>query len=134
MTNDTRANGTTGCRPGTAAFSRESAEYLCATVLRPGNCCPARFRAHFLMLLDGRFATRPVDFPDAEADVRYVVAVAKNSVLQRNAEAAWTKRAPRALGPQHTAQAYAQTRYAAAHLEPSAARPDQGRSRPPRRP
>ena len=81
MTNDTRANGTTGCRPGTAAFSRESAEYLCATVLRPGNCCPARFRAHFLMLLDGRFATRPVDFPDAEVDVRYVVAVAKNSVL-----------------------------------------------------
>ena len=86
-------------------FDRESDQYLCAALLRPGNVpatkgaidllarlLPLRRsafpRAHFLVRLDGGFATPALfDFLEAER-VRYVVAMAKNTVLQQHAEPA----------------------------------------------
>ena len=86
-------------------FDRESDQYLCAALLHPGNVpatkgaigllarlLPLRRsafpRAHFLVRLDGGFATPALfDFLEAER-VRYVVAMAKNTVLQRHAEPA----------------------------------------------
>ena len=79
---------------------------LCAAVLRPGNVPATKGaigilarllpllrsafpRAYFLVRLDGGFATPALfDFLDAEPDVRYVVAMAKNAVLARHAEPA----------------------------------------------
>ena len=98
-------------------FEREEEQYLCAAVLRPGNVPATKGairilarllpllrcafpRAYFLVHLDGGFATPALlDFLDAEPDVRYVVAMAKNAVLARHAESACTTRAPRAPGP-----------------------------------
>ena len=86
-------------------FDRESDQYLCAALLRPGNVpatkgaidllarlLPLRRsafpRAHFLVRLDGGFATPALfDFLEAKR-VRYVVGMAKNTVLQRHAEPA----------------------------------------------
>ena len=79
-------------------FNRESEQYLCAAMLRPGNVPATKGaigllarllpllrsafpRAHFLVRLDGGFATPAlVDFLEAEPDVRYVVAMAKNGL------------------------------------------------------
>ena len=87
-------------------FDRESEQYLCAAVLRPGNATAATGtvgvlcrllpllraafpRARFLVRLDGIFATPEVlDFLDAEPRLDYVVAMAKNAVLKRRAESA----------------------------------------------
>ena len=87
-------------------FDRESEQYLCAAVLRPGNAqasdgtlsvlCrllallrSAFPKARFLVRLDGGFATPEVfDFLDAEPRLDYVVAMAKNAVLLRHAEPA----------------------------------------------
>ena len=86
-------------------FDRESDQYLCAALLHPGNVpatkgaigllarlLPLRRsafpRAHFLVRLDGGFATPALfDFLEAKR-VRYVVGMAKNTVLQRHAEPA----------------------------------------------
>ena len=112
-------------------FDRESEQYLCAAMLRPGNAPAtqgaigllARLlpllrsafpRAHFLVRLDGGFATPAVfDFLEAER-VRYVVAMAKNTVLQRHAEAALNHARAESARTGHTAHVYAETRYAAA--------------------
>ena len=87
-------------------FDKEREQYLCAAVLRPGNVPATRGtvgvlcrllpllrqafpQARFLVRLDGGFATPEVfDFLDAEPRLDYVVAMAKNAVLQRHAEPA----------------------------------------------
>ena len=95
------------CRcSGFLSFDREAEQYLCAAVLRPGNAVAADGtlgllcrllpllraafpRARFLVRLDGGFATPEIfDFLDAEPRLDYVVAMAKNAVLQRHAESA----------------------------------------------
>jgi hypothetical protein len=84
-------------------FDREAEQYLCAAALRPGNAPPhagaltllkrivdrlqERFpNARLLVRLDGGFAHPEIfEFLDA-VDVDYVVAMAKNPVLERQAE------------------------------------------------
>ena len=91
---------------GFLSFDREAEQYLCAAVLRPGKAVAADGtlgllcrllpllraafpRARFLVRLDGGFATPEIfDFLDAEPRLDYVVAMAKNAVLQRHAESA----------------------------------------------
>ena len=86
---------------GFLSFDREAEQYLCAAVLRPGKAVAADGtlgllcrllpllraafpRARFLVRLDGGFATPEIfDFLDAEPRLDYVVAMAKNAVLQR---------------------------------------------------
>ncbi len=85
------------------SFDREPEQYLCAAALRPGNVAPhagaltllkrivgrleERFpRARIVVRLDGGFAAPEIfEFLDA-VDVDYVVAIAKNPVLERQAE------------------------------------------------
>ena len=71
-------------------------------------------RARFLVRLDGGFATPEIfDFLDAEPRLDYVVAMAKNAVLQRHAESAMqVARAQSEVGGE-TAHVYTDTRYAA---------------------
>ena len=87
-------------------FDDEVEQYLCAAVLRPGNAVAADGtvgvlsrrlpmlraafpRVRFLVRLDGGFATPEIlNFLDAEPGLDYVVAMAKNAVLQRHAEPA----------------------------------------------
>ena len=91
---------------GFLSFDRAAEQYLCAAVLRPGKAVAADGtlgllsrllpllraafpRARFLVRLDGGFATPEIfDFLDAEPRLDYVVAMAKNAVLQRHAESA----------------------------------------------
>ena len=91
---------------GFVTFNNEAEQYLCAAVLRPGNVtAPAgavgilrrllRMVRHFFpgvrirVRLDGGFAHPALlDFLDAEPNLEYVVAMAKNAVLQRQAEVA----------------------------------------------
>jgi hypothetical protein len=86
---------------GFLKFDDEPEHYLFAALLRPGNApakagavgllCrvlerlrPAFPRARFLIRLDGGFAAPEVlEFLDAEPNLDYVVAVAKNGVLER---------------------------------------------------
>ena len=85
---------------------------------RPARLLPllrAAFpRARFLVRLDGGFATPEIfDFLDAEPRLDYVVAMAKNAVLQRHAESAMqVARAQSEVGGE-TAHVYTDTRYAA---------------------
>ncbi len=112
-------------------FDREREQYLCAAVLRPGNVPATRGtvgvlcrllpllrqafpQARFLVRLDGGFATPEIfDFLDAEPRLDYVVAMAKNAVLQRHAEPALlVAQAQRAASGQ-TAHVYTDTQYQA---------------------
>ena len=116
---------------GFLSFDREAEQYLCAAVLRPGKAVAADGtlgllcrllpllraafpRARFLVRLDGAFATPEIfDFLDAEPRLDYVVAMAKNAVLQRHAESAMqVARAQSEVGGE-TAHVYTDTRYAA---------------------
>ena len=116
---------------GFLSFDREAEQYLCAAVLRPGKAVAADGtlgllcrllpllraafpRARFLVRLDGGFATPEIfDFLDAEPRLDYVVAMAKNAVLQRHAESAMqVARAPSEVRGE-TAHVYTDTRYAA---------------------
>ena len=116
---------------GFLSFDREAEQYLCAAVLRPGKAVAADGtlgllcrllpllraafpRARFLVRLDGGFATPEIfDFLDAEPRLDYVVAMAKNAVLQRHAESAMqVARAQSEVGGE-TAHVYTDTRYAA---------------------
>ena len=116
---------------GFLSFDREAEQYLCAAVLRPGKAVAANGtlgllcrllpllraafpRARFLVRLDGGFATPEIfDFLDAEPRLDYVVAMAKNAVLQRHAESAMqVARAQSEVGGE-TAHVYTDTRYAA---------------------
>jgi len=91
---------------GFVSFNDEAEQYLCAAVLRPGNAtAPAGavgILRRLLMIvreffpgvririrLDGGFAHPALlDFLDAEPKLEYVVAMAKNAVLERKAEEA----------------------------------------------
>ena len=113
------------------SFDREAEQYLCAAVLRPGNAVAADGtvgllcrllpllrsafpRARFLVRLDGGFATPEVfDFLDAEPRLNYVVAMAKNAVLQRHAEPAMEVARAQSAESDRTEHVYADTRYAA---------------------
>ena len=116
---------------GFLSFDREAEQYLCAAVLRPGKAVAADGtlgllcrllpllraafpQARFLVRLDGGFATPEIfDFLDAEPRLDYVVAMAKNAVLQRHAESAMqVARAQSEVGGE-TAHVYTDTRYAA---------------------
>ena len=116
---------------GFLSFDREAEQYLCAAVLRPGNAVAADGtlgllcrllpllraafpRARFLVRLDGGFATPEVfDFLDAEPRLDYVVAMAKNAVLERHAESALQTARTQSEVSGETAHVYTDTRYAA---------------------
>ena len=72
-------------------------------------------QARFLVRLDGGFATPEIfDFLDAEPRLDYVVAMARNAVLQRHAEPALARGAgPQSAASGQTAHVYADTRYRA---------------------
>jgi hypothetical protein len=89
---------------GFLTFDDEADQYLVAAVLRPGNA-PAKVgalgilerlltrlrqafpKAQFLVRLDGGFACPELfSFLEAQAGVKYVVAMGKNSVLERKAK------------------------------------------------
>ena len=112
-------------------FDREAEQYLCAAVLRPGNATAgagtvgvlcrllpvlrAAFpQARFLVRLDGGFATPEVfDFLDAEPRLDYVVAMAKNAVLERQASSAMQAARAQSEATGETAHVYTAARYAA---------------------
>lgn len=91
---------------GFVSFNDEVEQYLCAAVLRPGNATAQAgavgILRRLLMIvreffpgvririrLDGGFAHPALlDFLDAEPKLEYVVAMAKNAVLERKAEEA----------------------------------------------
>ena len=112
-------------------FDQEREQYLCAAVLRPGNVPATRGtvgvlcrllpllrqafpQARFLVRLDGGFATPEIfDYLDAEPRLDYVVAMAKNAVLQRHAEPALLVAQAQSAASGQTAHVYADTRYRA---------------------
>ena len=116
---------------GFLTFDDEVEQYLCAAVLRPGNAVAADGtlgllcrllpmlraafpRARFLVRLDGGFATPEIfDFLDAEPGLDYVVAMAKNAVLQRHAEPAMAVARAQSEASGRTEHVYTDTRYAA---------------------
>ena len=137
---------------GFLSFDREAEQYLCAAVLRPGKAVAADGtlgllsrllpllraafpRARFLVRLDGGFATPEIfDFLDAEPRLDYVVAMAKNAVLQRHAESAMqVARAQSEVRGETAARLYRHP-LRRRHVGPRAPGRDQGRSRSPRRP
>ena len=112
-------------------FDDEVEQYLCAAVLRPGNAVAAdgtvgvlsrllpMLRAafpqvRFLVRLDGGFATPEIfNFLDAEPGLDYVVAMAKNAVLQRHAEPAMEVARAQSEASGETEHVYTDTQYAA---------------------
>ncbi len=111
-------------------FNDESAQYLCAVVLRPGNAPATQGalgvlrrlvpllrtafpKARVRVRLDGGYACPEVFAFLEEARLEYVVAMAKNAVLARAAEAAMIDvRARHALSGQ-TEHQYLETSYRA---------------------
>ena len=89
---------------GFISFNDEAEQYLCAAVLRPGNVTAAVGAkgilrrlinvisysfpgARIRVRLDGGFAHPDLlDFLDAESNLKYVIAMAKNAVLKRRAD------------------------------------------------
>ena len=66
------------------------------------------------MRLDGGFATPEIfDFLDAEPQLDYVVAMAKNAVLQRHAEPALLVAQAQSAASGQTAHVYTDTQYQA---------------------
>jgi hypothetical protein len=120
---------------GFVTFNDEAEQYLCAAVLRPGNVtAPAgavgilrrllMMVRHFFpgvrirIRLDGGFAHPALlDFLDAEPNLEYVVAMAKNAVLQRKAEE--TMQVARVLSgvAGQTEHVYSEASYAAGSWE-----------------
>ncbi len=116
---------------GFVRFNDEPEKYLFTAVLRPGNAPASRgavgilrrimalvrrcFRkARLRIRLDGGFAHPDVlDFLDAQPDVEYVVAMAKNAVLKRKAKGAMrqARRLSRQSG--QTDHVYSEALYAA---------------------
>lgn len=116
---------------GFVSFNQEAEQYLCAAVLRPGNAPAAvgavgllrrlvkMIRQYFpgvriRVRLDGGYAHPAVlDFLDAQPNLEYVVAMAKNAVLKRIA--APGVRQARQLSRQSgkTEHVYGDVRYAA---------------------
>ena len=120
---------------GFVTFNDEAEQYLCAAVLRPGNVtAPAGavgiLRRLLMMVrhyfpgvririrLDGGFAHPALlDFLDAEPNLEYVVAMAKNAVLQRKAEEAMQYARVLAGVTGETEHVYSEANYAAGSWE-----------------
>jgi len=116
---------------GFVSFNDEPEQYLCATVLRPGNVTAAVGAVgilrrliwlirHFLpsvrirVRLDGGFAHPDVlDFLDAEPNLEYVVAMAKNAVLKRKAKPAMRQARKLSRQSGQTEHVYGEACYAA---------------------
>ena len=116
---------------GFISFNDEAEQYLCAAVLRPGNVTAAVGAIGILrrlltmtrycfpgvgirVRLDGGFAhPELLDFLDAESNLEYVIAMAKNAVLKRKAKPAMrqARRLSRQSG--HTEHVYGEANYAA---------------------
>ena len=93
-------------------FDKEREQYLCAAVLRPGNVPATRGSVGVLCRL---LPLLRQAFPQARFLVRldYVVAMARNAVLQRHAEPALLVAQAQSAASGQTAQVYADTRYRA---------------------
>src|SRR6266705_852159 len=116
---------------GFVSFNDEAEQYLCAAVLRPGNVTAAvgavgilrrliGLIRYFLpgvrirVRLDGGFAHPEVlDFLDAEPNLEYVVAMAKNAVLKRKAKPAMRQARKLSRQSGQTEHVYGEARYAA---------------------
>ena len=116
---------------GFVSFNDEREQYLCAAVLRPGNVTAAvgavgilrrliGLIRYFLpgvrirVRLDGGFAHPEVlDLLDAESNLEYVVAMAKNAVLKRKAKPAMRKARKLSRQSGQTEHVYDQARYTA---------------------
>ena len=116
---------------GFVSFNDEAEQYLCAAVLRPGNVTAAAGAVgilrrllllirHFLpgarirVRLDGGFAhPQLLNFLDAEPDLEYVVAMAKNAVLKRKAEPAMRQARQLSRRSGATEHVYGEAPYAA---------------------
>ena len=132
-------------------FDDEAEQYLCAAVLRPGNVPATRGavgvlrrllallrlafpQARFLVRLDGGFATPEIfDVLDAEPGLDYVVAMAKNAVLVRDAEPAMAVARGQSEASGQTEHVYTDVQYAAGTW-PRRAAWSSKRGRPARRP
>ena len=116
---------------GFLRFNDESDQYLFCYVLRPGNA-PAKQGAigilnriisllreafpkiRILVRLDGGFASPELfDYLEDEAKVEYVVAMAKNKVLERRARRLLGKARRRSKRRGETANVFGETRYGA---------------------
>ena len=76
-------------------------------------------RARFLVRLDGIFATPEVfDFLDAEPRLDYVVAMAKNAVLQRHAESAMQSARAQSEATGESERVYGDTPVCRPHVGP----------------
>jgi Transposase DDE domain group 1 len=116
---------------GFVSFNDEAEQYLCAAVLRPGNATAAVgavgiLRRLILLIryflpgvcirvrLDGGFAHPDVlDFLDAEPNLEYVVAMAKNAVLKRKAKRAMRQARKLSRQSGRTEHVYSEAYYAA---------------------
>jgi hypothetical protein len=116
---------------GFVTFNDEADQYLCATVLRPGNVTAAAGavgilrrlmalirnsfpKARIRVRLDGGFANPELlEFLDGEPGVEYVVAMASNAVLQRKAEEDMQVARLLASLTDRTEHVYGETSYAA---------------------
>ena len=138
---------------GFLTFDRESEQYLCAALLRHGKAVASEGtvgllsrllprlrrafpRARILVRLDGGFASPAVfAFLEAQPRLDYVIAMAKNAVLERYAEPAMLVARARTVAQRtDRARLHRDQRVPGRHVEPRAAGGDQGRSRPPPRP
>jgi hypothetical protein len=116
---------------GLVSFNDEPEQYLCAAVLRPGNVTAAvgavgilrrllGLIRYFLpgvrirVRLDGGFAHPAVlDLLDAEPNLEYVVAMAKNAVLKRKAKPAMRRVRKLSHKSGQTEHVYDEAHYAA---------------------
>ncbi len=116
---------------GFLSFNDEPEQYLVTAVLRPGNAPAARGAVGILrrllrrirrafpgvrirLRLDGGFADPELlDFLDAQPDVEYVVAMAKNAVLERRAKSAMRQARELSHASGKTEHVYRECRYAA---------------------
>jgi Transposase DDE domain group 1 len=116
---------------GFVSFNDEAEQYLCAAALRPGNVTAAvgavgilrrliLLIRHFLpgvrirVRLDGGFAHPAVlDLLDAEPNLEYVVAMAKNAVLKRKAKRAMRHARKLSRHSGQTEHVYSEAYYAA---------------------
>jgi len=116
---------------GFLTFNNETEQHLFSAVLRPGNA-PAKLgavgilrrilirlraafpKARFLVRLDGGFASEEMfGFLDAEDDLQYVVAMAKNAVLDRRARKMMGRARRLSRQSKKTENVFGETRYAA---------------------
>ena len=112
---------------GFLTFDRESEQYLCAALLRHGKAVASEGtvgllsrllprlrrafpRARILVRLDGGFASPAVfDFLEAQPRLDYVVAMAKNAVLERHAGPAMLVARARTWRSEQTEHVYTET-------------------------